>query len=76
MSQSTEEYLVGARNPASRAQDLKQFLDALAGRQDASVKSGSVDSRLVIEVGPGVADELRRRFGQRLIIEPNEKLTY
>jgi len=70
------EYLVGARDPASRATDLAQVLDALAKLQGARVKSGAVDSHLVVEMGKDAADELKRRFGQRVIIEPNEKLTY
>ena len=70
------EYLVGARNPGSRAQDLSQVLQAVAGLQGARLKSGGVDSHLVIEMGQDAADELARRFGGRVIIEPNQKLTY
>jgi hypothetical protein len=70
MSQRTQ-YIVGARNPASRQQDLQRFLDAVKQRGDATVTSGDTTKHLVVDMADEAASALQAQLGKDVIIEKN-----
>jgi hypothetical protein len=72
-----EQFLVAGRESATPS-DLKAFEEALGAIPDASVlkRSGRTDRpRLVVALKPEHFEELRARFAQTLIMEPNSPLT-
>lgn len=70
------EYIIGARDPASKQAHLQRFLDAIAGRGDTRVVSADTSKPLVVDMPETAAAELQALMGKDLIIEKNALLRY
>jgi hypothetical protein len=78
---SEERYLVGPRSPDDHghADTLREFTDVVGKLPGASVlpKAGKKEAkRVVVHMTHSAANEMKRRFGDRLIIELDAPLKY
>lgn len=74
-SKDPDQFLVAPRSGATK--DLADFEQALQAIPGASVltRAGKPEQqRLIVALPPNAREELTKRFGTTLIIEPNAKL--
>jgi hypothetical protein len=74
MTSQFDDYLVGARAPGAGEAALGRFIESLAGRSDAEIVSARTGGPLVVRISREALEELRRDFGNELIIEPDAPL--
>jgi hypothetical protein len=75
-SKEPDQFLVAARS-SDAAKDLADFEQAVQATPGASIltRAGRPDQqRLIVALPPDAHEALTKRFGTKLIIEPNAKL--
>lgn len=73
MTDSPRQYLVAPRAATAASQ---QALAEVARSVPVLSQGGTPPTRLVVEMDDGMATELKRRYGDSLVIEPNERLQH
>ena len=78
---SEERYLVGPRSPddPDHAEALREFTDEVGKTPGASISQSAGRQQakhFVAHMSRKTANEMKRRFGDRLIIEPDAPLKY
>ena len=73
---ATRQYIVGARDSATKKETLSKFLAQAQAEKDTKIVSGNVDKHLVIVMNLEAADRLKQQFSKDVILEEDAPLKY
>lgn len=72
----TQQFIVGARNSATKREALSKFLEMAQADKDTKIVSGNVDKHLVVVMNIEAADRLKKQFSNEVILEEDAPLKY